>query len=135
MKPGAAPEIDRYTPKLSELPPSHGRQFARHELSWSYKPPSRLLTQAAQIALVMHIHSQCIAIATLHRRLRLIIRRLIMHKADNYRGFVAVYWVSLAFLLCRRAGGVIIFLMPTVLRHYVSSPPSSMLHVAYLVVT
>ena len=43
--------------------------------------------------------------------------------------FLAVYWVSLAFLL-RRKG--IIFLMPTVLRHYhcVSSPPSSVLHVA-----
>ena len=52
-------------------------------------------------------------------------------KVDNYCVF---FWVSLAFLL-RRKG--IIFLMPTVLRHYhcVSSPPSSVLHVADLVVT
>ena len=46
--------------------------------------------------------------------------------------FLLFYWVSLAFLL-RRKG--IIFLMPTVLPHYLSSPPSCVLHVADLVVT
>ena len=29
----AAPETDRHTLQLSEPPPSHGRQSARHELS------------------------------------------------------------------------------------------------------
>ena len=32
MKLGAAPEIDRHTLQLSEPPPRHGCQSARHEL-------------------------------------------------------------------------------------------------------
>ena len=33
LKLGAAPEVDRHTLQLSEPPPSHGHQPARHELS------------------------------------------------------------------------------------------------------
>jgi hypothetical protein len=62
VKLGAAPEIDRHTLQLSEPPPRHGRQSARHELSWS-----ETAVQAAQIALVMRMHSQCIARARARR--------------------------------------------------------------------
>ena len=34
VKLGAAPEIDRHTLQLSEPPPRHGCQSARHELSF-----------------------------------------------------------------------------------------------------